>query len=61
MDPRLLFNGGNRAMGIDRFLCILEMEFLFKIDFKMQTCLFTVPPSSPRILNVDTNDAWLGC
>ena len=42
------------------FYVFLKWNFYIKIDFKIQTCLFTVPPSSPRILNVDTNDA-VGC
>ena len=51
MDPRLLFNGGNRAMWIDRFLRILEMEFLYKNWFQNTNLSIHSPsllPTDPK-------------
>ena len=53
MDPHLLFNGGNRAMWIDRFLRILEMEFLFKNWFQNTNLSIhgaSLLPTDPKIL-----------
>ena len=61
MDPHLLYNGGNRAMWIDRFLRILEMEFLFKNWFQNTNLSIHGPsllPTDPK--NFDTND-HVGC
>ena len=61
MDPHLLLNGGNRAMWIDRFLRILEMEFFLKNWFQNTNLSIHGPsllPTDP--INFDTNDC-LGC